>query len=69
MNEIIDIYISFLKYDLEVMSQPWMWGFILPGIIYTVFFLFKWIVLTAPLWLPIRIIFGKSNNNDKERDS
>lgn len=65
MNEIINTYISFLKYDLEVFSKPWIWFTIVPGCLYTVFFMMKWYILTAPIWLPIKIIFHKDNNNGK----
>ena len=56
MNETIEKYIDYLwqmfAYDMEVMSQPWMYYWLLIPIIgYLTFFFCKWIVLTTPIWI------------------
>ncbi len=43
------------KYDVEVFSKPWIYYCVFPAIIYLLFFFIKWMVITAPLWLPIRL--------------
>lgn len=44
-------------FDVEQFSHPWMYEWILiPAMGYFVFFMCKWTVLTAPLWLPITVI-------------
>jgi hypothetical protein len=54
MNELLQIYIELLKWDIAVMSQPWMYvWFFVPIICFIPFFLVKWTLLTAPIWLPI----------------
>ena len=58
MNEIFTKYVTLLYdlfvYDVEVMSQAWMyWCLMIPICCYAAFFLVKWSLLTAPLWLPI----------------
>src|SRR4030042_4021358 len=54
-------YLEFLwncfQYDIEVFSNAWIYYWLLiPAIGYLIFFILKWIVLTAPLWLPVTII-------------
>ena len=74
MNPYLEKYLELLwrqfTYDVEVLSQPWMYYWLLiPAIAYVVFFFTKWVVLTTPLWLPPAIIIqsfrprkkGKSN--------
>lgn len=59
MTELLHIYIEQLKWDIAVMSQPWMyWWFLVPIMLFVPFFLLKWTVLTAPFWLPIGMIFA-----------
>ena len=58
MNEIITILVEQWKYDIGVMSQPWMYYCLLiPIIFYLAFFVMKWMVLTLPIWLPLSILF------------
>jgi len=63
MKEILEKYFTRLYelflYDIEVMSQPWMyWCLLIPISCYVVFFFIKWSVLTAPLWLPVYLSFN-----------
>jgi hypothetical protein len=59
--EVLHRYLEFLwscfQYDIEVFSKAWIYYYLLiPAIGYFVFFILKWIVLTAPVWLPVTII-------------
>ncbi len=55
--ELIKQLIRSYQFDMDVMSQPWMyWALLIPITFYVVFFLIKWSVITAPVWLPIVII-------------
>lgn len=79
LKEILDVYINFcwqaFQYDMDVFSRGWMyyWLFI-PAFCYLVFFFVKWSVITAPLWLPIKMILtgfnininNSNNNKDKK---
>ncbi len=61
MKDILYQYIELLwntfQYDVDVFSQAWMYYWLLiPAIGYFVFFILKWIVLTAPIWIPIKLI-------------
>lgn len=58
MEAILDILVAQWMYDVEVMSQPWMYWCVFPIMFYLVFFFTKWIVLTAPVWLPLVMIVG-----------
>lgn len=57
LTEILTILVAQWRWDIEQMSQPWMYYWLLiPISVFIVFFLVKWAVLTAPLWLPIYLI-------------
>lgn len=56
-NEYVNYLWSTFQYDMNVFSQPWMyWWLLIPALAYLMFFMFKWVVLTAPIWLPLRLI-------------
>ena len=61
--DILTAYINLLwnqfQYDVSVLSQPWMyWCFLIPAIAYGFFFIIKWALLTAPLWIPFKNVIG-----------
>ncbi|HEX3020370.1 MAG TPA: hypothetical protein VHP36_08700 [Chitinispirillaceae bacterium] len=61
MNPYIQNYLDLLwkmfQYDIDKLSQPWMYYWVLvPVMFYLVFFFVKWTVLTTPLWLPLTIV-------------
>lgn len=59
MERITTILVEQYEYDIAVLSQPWMhWCLLIPAIAYTTFFIVKWSVLTAPVWLPLAYVFG-----------
>ena len=58
MEQILVTYFGILlaqfQWDVAVMSQPWMyWCALVPILFFLVFFVLKWTVLTAPIWIPI----------------
>lgn len=70
MHPIFEKYLTILlnvfTYDVEVMSQPWMYYFVLPIIGYLIFFIIKWIALTAPVWIPFSIIVGAAKPGSRK---
>jgi hypothetical protein len=59
MTDLLQLYIELLKWDIEVMSQPWMYyWFLFPIGCFLPFFFVKWLVLTAPFWLPFGMILA-----------
>lgn len=57
MNEIMQLYAEQLRYDIGVMSQPWMyWCALIPACVYAAFMLVKWFVITCPLWMPFACV-------------
>ena len=57
----MEILIGQLQFDVEVFSHWWMYAFLLvPAIGYLIFFMAKWMVLTAPIWVPFNMIFKKN---------
>jgi hypothetical protein len=50
---------NMFQFDINVLSQPWMYYWVLvPAIGYLIFFFIKWIVLTTPIWLPFALALG-----------
>ena len=46
-----------LSYDVETMSQPWMyWWLCIPAFLYFIFMCFKWCFLMSPVLLPFRVV-------------
>ena len=57
MNETVAAYLEFLweqfQYDWSWMSNPWGLYTIVPEIAYLFFFTIKWMILLAPITIPI----------------
>ena len=53
----VDEYLIFLwqqfQYDWGWMSNPWVLYTVIPAVLYCVFFFFKWVILLAPVTIPI----------------
>lgn len=63
MEQVLTQYLQLLwkafQYDIDVFSQGWIYySLLIPAIFYFVFFLIKWMILTAPVWIPIRLALG-----------
>lgn len=55
--KVVTVIVDNYLFDIEKLSQPWMYYLIfVPAIAYVIFFLFKWTILTCPIWLPCSII-------------
>jgi len=57
-QEYLEILMACFKFDVAVYSEKmWMyWLLCIPAFFYTMFFILKWYVLTAPMWLPIAMV-------------
>ena len=48
-----------LKTDIGLYDHWWMWApMAIPAFCYTIFFLLKWFLVMAPVWIPFSIIFA-----------
>jgi hypothetical protein len=57
LQKYLELLWSCFEYDIHIFSQTWIYAWILiPAMCYTAFFMVKWVVLTAPIWLPFTII-------------
>lgn len=57
IHKYLELLWRMFETDIEQLSQPWMYYWLLvPAIGYLIFFFLKWSVLTAPIWLPFSII-------------
>lgn len=64
MNELLEVVIDLWKWDIAVFSQPWMyWLLCIPASVFLAFFFLKWVVITAPIWLPVVIIIKAFQKN------
>jgi len=58
VEKLLLMLLDLWTYDIEVFSNKWMYiPLCLPAAVYLTFFFLKWSVLTAPVWLPISLIF------------
>lgn len=55
-EEYINLIWAYWLQDLEALSMWWMWAFVLPALGYILFMWIKWVILTMPLWIPIKVI-------------
>jgi len=59
MNEIISTLVELWRFDIWVFSQWWVYApCFIPATFYLMFFFLKWMVITAPAWLPIAVIIA-----------
>lgn len=57
MSRILELLVSCYEYDVAVFSKPWLYYWLLiPAGFYLMFFFIKWTVLTAPVWIPLKIM-------------
>jgi len=58
MDQVTSLLISFWLFDMDVFGNMWMWIPLgIPAFFYAIFFMFKWMIITAPIWIPLRQIF------------
>lgn len=66
IHKYLELLWNMFEYDINQLSQPWMYYWLLvPAIGYLVFFFVKWIVFTTPIWLPLSIVVKSSGNVKK----
>lgn len=67
IEQIAQMLFEFWKFDMMIYSQWWMYApFLIPVLFYTVFFIMKWSIITAPVWLPFSIIVRSLRKQDIE---
>ena len=65
MQKVIDLLARCYEFDVNVLSQPWMYWLVFPAMFYMVFVFIKWTVLTCPLWLPLYMIIKSLRKDGK----
>lgn len=54
---ILDTLLRCWLFDVRVYSSPWLYiPLLIPAMFYTWFFIAKWVILTLPVWLPLRLV-------------
>tara|TARA_Y100000310_G_C20508168_1_gene727449 strand:- start:62 stop:334 length:273 start_codon:yes stop_codon:yes gene_type:complete len=70
MNESIEAYLALLwsqfQYDWSVFTTPWILYTVLPALCYLAFFVVKWVVLLAPITVPIMTLTHGLNQGKSE---
>ena len=68
METIIDTLTSLWLFDIWVFSQWWLYvPLLIPALVYLAFFFVKWVVITAPIWLPLLIIIKAFHPDTKSK--
>lgn len=78
ISEYFQILIECFHYDVDVFGKWWLYApLCIPAACYLAFFMIKWVVLSAPIWLPVSIVFrslsffihslGKNGRKNKNR--
>jgi len=67
MNRIGEILIRCYEFDVETLSQPWMYWCVLPVLFYAAFMSVKWTFLTLPAWMPLAIVAKAFRSQPEER--
>jgi hypothetical protein len=58
VEQYLDVLCEQFSFDVGVFSNPWILYTVIPAVLYFVFFLLKWMVLTVPVWMPFSIVVG-----------
>ena len=67
IDTLINVIVTLWLYDIEVMSQGWMyWWVLVPALFYLVFMLLKWAVIFIPVWVPLAIIVTVLRRDDDD---
>lgn len=70
MNRILETLIRLWEFDVWVFSQWWLYApLLIPAALYLAFFFVKWMVLTAPLWLPFYCVVKANAKDDSKGKS
>jgi hypothetical protein len=57
VNAVIERLVELWEFDVWVFSQWWLYApLLIPASAYLSFFFLKWVVLTAPVWMPVSIV-------------
>ena len=57
LSNLANLYYGLYIWDVAQFSQPWLyWWLLIPAMFFTIFFVFKWTMLTLPFWLPLALI-------------
>ena len=64
LQQYLILLLDCFKFDISVFSNVWLYvPLCIPAMIYCGFFFLKWLILTAPLWLPVAICAGAIRGN------
>jgi hypothetical protein len=63
---ILERLASLYVYDLDVLTTWWVWMPVVPALLYMVFMLIKWAIITIPVWLPFYLVFEGYRKRNSE---
>ena len=69
MDRIGDVLIDQWLWDIEVLSNPWMYiPLLIPAPLFVCFMLIKWVVLLGPVWItPYLILSALKQEHQPQR--
>ena len=68
MNETIAAYFDFLwqqfQHDWSIFTHPWVLYTVIPALLYSIFFWIKWLILLAPITVPLSLLRQSDDRTD-----
>jgi hypothetical protein len=67
IEQLMEMIISFYLFDIAVFTSIWLYiPLMIPFVFYLIFFVFKWMILTLPIWLPFSLIVNSFKRNENK---
>ena len=68
MDRILNRLFELWQWDIEVLSEPWMYiPLLIPAACYAVFMLIKWITLLCPIWIVPYVVLKAINTPEEDQ--
>jgi hypothetical protein len=63
VNLVLKTLVELWLFDVDVFSSKWLYiPFCIPAMFYMMFFMFKWVIITFPFWMPVIIVVSGISN-------
>ena len=63
VGEYLALLLEQMRYDIRILTNWWVIGFVVPWVLYFAFFLVKWYALLAPVTIPMTLwLTGKQSS-------
>jgi len=67
LEQVLDMLYGLYLFDIMIFSNIWLYiPLMIPFFFYLMFFMMKWAILIAPIWLPIKILLDSIFKEKKQ---